>query len=251
MANHDKDTVVEYKRGHRSIPILRSFRSKFSLRLAAAAFVSTTKAQNTNLSKCITEADTFVGNSQAAFSIGTWMQRGICVRQHNIDSRCYESLAEVLGNLNELRAAEYNGSAGVLALLPTIGALLGAPTNEIWRLLTIVPFGGMLAMTLSFGGAILPIRVEDYELSMNQELRLGSSFHLRQTGVALKEWQTNTSALTRALLDKIDERLYREDRVKVIRSDVWFGLLGMSLLWVGAQAAMIIIEQGAVLPWWW
>lgn len=66
-----------------------------------------------------------------------------------------------------------------MALLPTVGALLGAPTSEIWQLLTIVPFGGVLAMSISFGGAILPVRVEDYEPILGKGHYSASSFSLR------------------------------------------------------------------------
>ncbi|KAB2568811.1 hypothetical protein DBV05_g12507 [Lasiodiplodia theobromae] len=104
-----------------------------------------------------------------------WIVRGICVRSHNVDEVCYPTLLAVLNNLNELRKSEYSGAAGVLSLLPTIGALLGAPTNEIWTLLSILPFGGGLAMALSFGGAIMPVRVEDYERVMTKRnIAIGS-----------------------------------------------------------------------------
>lgn len=216
------------------------------------------KARNPNSTtiECSTKADQFVGNSQQMFKIGPWITRGVCVRQNHQDDKCYQTLLGVLANLNELRSAEYSGASGVLALLPTIGALLGAPTNEIWRLLTIVPFGGVLAMFLSFGGAILPVRVEDYEASLNKELQSNSSFSLRNkkrnaSKVEREKQADEVEVVTRNLLRQIEKKMHSPDSVRFKKTDMWLGFFGMFLLFGGSQAAMSVVEQGAVLPWWW
>ncbi|KAH7021005.1 uncharacterized protein B0I36DRAFT_387802 [Microdochium trichocladiopsis] len=222
-----------------------------------ACLANIVKAQEPNSTtiECSTEADQFVGNSQQMFKIGPWITRGVCVRQNNQDAKCYQTLLGVLTNLNELRSAEYNGASGVLALLPTIGALLGAPTNEIWRLLTIVPFGGVLAMFLSFGGAILPVRVEDYEPSLNKELHSDSSFSLRNKKRGASKTNSAKQAdevevVTQNLLKQIEKKMHSPDSVRFKKTDIWLGFFGMFLLFGGSQAAMSVVEQGAVLPWW-
>lgn len=111
----------------------------------------------------LTQADTWAGNAQTKFFVSEWINRGVALRYNGDDQLCYNSLIATLGSIINIRLAEYSGVAGVLSLLPAIGALLGAPTNEIWRLWTVIPFGGVLTMLLSFGGAILPIKIEDYE----------------------------------------------------------------------------------------
>lgn len=225
--------------------------------LVLASLASLARAQEDDNAtiECSTEADQFVGNSQQMFSIGPWISRGVCVRQKNQDLKCYNTLLGVLSNLNQLRAAEYNGAAGVLALLPTIGALLGAPTNEIWRLLTIVPFGGVLAMFLSFGGAILPVRVEDYEPALNKELQSDTSFSLRKKRGLAKtssaKQADETELVTQNLLRQITRKMHSPDSVRFKKTDIWLGFFGMFLLFGGSQAAMSVVEQGAVLPWWW
>ena len=121
-------------------------------------FVFGQQIRDSEVKDCETVSDIYLGNAQRVFNTLEWVRRGICVRHGGRDRLCYESLNHILEDrLNELRKGEYAGAAGVMALLPTIGALLGAPTNEIWRLMTMVPFGGALAMAMSFGGAILPI----------------------------------------------------------------------------------------------
>lgn len=97
----------------------------------------------------------------------------------------------------------------MLALLPTIGALLGAPTSEIWRLLTVVPFGGVLAMTLSFGGAILPVRVEDYE-DAQKDICVGLD----------------------QVVENIMARMHHAESQQLAKRHLWVGLLGMIVLFV-------------------
>lgn len=184
-----------------------------------------------------------------------WLQRGVCVRAKNRDAICYATLTHVLDNLISIRAAEYNGSAGVLSLLPTIGALLGAPTNEIWRLLTIVPFGGSLATLLSFGGAILPTKIEDYENSINSgnksigsiiSLRLGTTDGKQRSDVEKEETELKVTQL----VERIEKRMQQSESQHISKTYLWVGFFGMILLFIASQAAMILIEQGGILPWW-
>ncbi|KAH7144096.1 hypothetical protein B0J13DRAFT_595692 [Dactylonectria estremocensis] len=73
-----------------------------------------------------------------------WVNRGMTMRKG--DSR-----------------AEYNGAAGALSLLPTAGALLGAPTREMWIVYKLVPLAGLLSMFLSLSGSITPSNVGEYD----------------------------------------------------------------------------------------
>ena len=201
---------------------------------------------------CTSAPDRFIGNSEKHLGIGSWISRGICVRADGIDAICYSTLESTLGNLNNLRSGEYSGAAGVLALLPTIGALLGAPTTEIWRLLTVVPFGGYMAMTLSFGGAILPVRVEDYENDMGTDrmTSFGSIVSLRAKRNKTDEDAKESKKKLDELVKKIGVRMRQDESQRLPKSQLALGLLGMVLLFLGAQTAMVIVEQGGVLPWW-
>lgn len=221
----------------------------------------TTVAQDNGepIFNCTSIADEFTGNAQLMFNIPDWLNRGLCVRGSldSSDFQCYSRLQLILSsNLNEIRKAEYNGAAGVLALLPTIGALLGTPTNEIWRLLTMIPFGGLLATASSFGGAMLPVRIKDYESDF---MKNNITESLRNPKSASRMWRTDvddhhgrTRVQERAdiLMGKVYEKLQSDSQEKVPYSYIWIGLTGMSLLLAGAQVAMTIIELGAVLPWW-
>ena len=200
---------------------------------------------------CSSNSDTYIGNPNR-FSIADWVNRGICVRSDDNYDLCFKAFNDTLANIDFLRAGEYTGAASVLALLPTIGALLGAPTTEIWRLLTVVPFGGCLAMTLSFGGAILPVRVEDYENDLNRHkvaIRRSVAFRpeeSRQSEDAQEERYTGLDQV----MEKIFARMRQDESQQLAKGHLWVGLLGMIVLFAGAQAAMIVVEQGGVIPWW-
>ncbi|KAF1841303.1 uncharacterized protein K460DRAFT_419389 [Cucurbitaria berberidis CBS 394.84] len=165
---------------------------------------------------------------------------------------CYPTLLEVLKNLSELRKSEFSGASGVLSLLPTIGALLGAPTNEVWTLLTILPFGGSLAMLLSFGGAIMPVRVEDYEIAIKKgNIAIGSIVSFRNTYVEGGVERDSSFTRNLDLLDeKVSARIANAKSLRPGKSLITFGLVAMVLLIISSHAAMAIVEQGGILPWW-
>ncbi|KAL9626043.1 MAG: hypothetical protein Q9204_007629, partial [Flavoplaca sp. TL-2023a] len=193
---------------------------------------------------CSVKPDNYVGNSQDRFQINEFINRGLCIRSSADDSICYQTLEATLASINYLRVGEYTGAASVLALLPTIGALLGAPTTEIWRLLTVVPFGGGLAMLLSFGGAILPVRVEDYARDLSSAK---VTFRPKTGRHDHDDIPEETKGELRTVVDKIESRLRQDQTQRLPKGHLVVGLLAMVALLIGAQAAMIIIEQGGLL----
>lgn len=204
----------------------------------------------------LTEADTYRGNAQTSFFVAAWIRRGIAIRYGGNNEQCYDSLIATLNSIINIRLAEYSGSAGVLSLLPTIGALLGAPTNEIWRLWTVVPFGGVLTMMLSFGGAILPIKIEDYERDLSRGNGLIGkivSFRSPTHGDAPED---EIGGKIDQLGDKLRDRMARKIPRANFNGTLTMGLMGMASLLIGAHASMALVEQGGILPWyctcrWW
>lgn len=212
----------------------------------------------TNIRNCSSFMDDYLGNAQSKFQLTDWVNRGLCIRKYTGggDKRntedCYLRLQNVLTTkLNGIRTAEYAGAAGVLALLPTIGALLGAPTNEIWRLLMMIPFGGLIATACSFGGAILPVKVKDYESDFMKR-NINGKLRSSDSTLALPEDIEEDMIKQRAdiLLARIEGKLQSELREKVPVIYILVGITGMLILLGSAQVAMIVVELGAVLPWW-
>ncbi len=185
--------------------------------------------------------------SEARFDLSVWVTRRGCVRGKH-EKSCSDILEGVLKGLFKVREAEYASAASVLSLLPTIGALFGPPTSEIWRLKSIVPFGGALAMSLSFGGALMPVRVEDYENAVAKEdTAIGSIISLRRHPAASQKGVLSMDERLRELSNKIRERVDRPESVPLPKKTLVLGLVVMFVLFSMAQAAMAVVEQGGVI----
>ncbi|KAL8878313.1 MAG: hypothetical protein Q9192_008479, partial [Flavoplaca navasiana] len=109
------------------------------------------------------------------------------------------------------------------------------------------PLGGGLAMLLSFGGAILPVRVEDYSKDLSSAK---VTFRPKTGRHDHDDIPEETKGELRTVVDKIESRLRQDQTQRLPKGHLGIGLLAMVALLISAQAAMIIIEQGGVLPWW-
>lgn len=187
-------------------------------------------------------------DKQYHFLVAPWVKRGGCIRGKHPQTSCSNILETLLGNLNKIREAEYTSASSVLSLLPTIGALFGPPTSEIWRLKSIVPFAGALAMSLSFGGALMPVQVEDYENAVAKEnTAMGNVISLRRHRFGSQKDAPTMNESLRQLSDKIRERIDQPRRVRLPKTTLYLGLGIMFVLFSMAQAAMAIVEQGGVI----
>ncbi|KAF2659323.1 hypothetical protein K491DRAFT_755536 [Lophiostoma macrostomum CBS 122681] len=229
-----------------SLRVVRAFRSSLTSAylIVISWFVHLSSADG--VIPCRTSNDNQPGNAQHLFYMTEWIRRGWCIRSIN-NASCYPTLSAVLLNLNNVRSAEYSGAAGLLALLPTIDAILGSPTNEVWTLLNVLPVGGALGMALSFGGAIMPVRVDDYETSTQRRNdTIGSIVRIKEP-----KRDGDTSASTRQLdllAEKVTTRVADARRLRPGKMYITLGYLSMFLLFGASQAAMGVVEQGGVLP---
>ncbi|KAF3480427.1 uncharacterized protein GIQ15_05774 [Arthroderma uncinatum] len=96
------------------------------------------------------------------FNFEEWRSQGNNIRLGN-RVQCFTKLSMALSNVGPIYQAGTAGSAGALSLLPTAGALIGAPAKELWILYKIMPLAGVFAMMLSLGGNIVPDLSSDYE----------------------------------------------------------------------------------------
>ncbi|KAL8881468.1 MAG: hypothetical protein Q9198_001338 [Flavoplaca austrocitrina] len=101
-------------------------------------------------------------------------------------------------------------------------------------------------MLLSFGGAILPVRVEDYE----KDLSSAKVTFQPKIGRHHQGFLEETNKELKMVMEKIESRLRQDETQRLPKDHLCVGLLAMVALLIGAQAAMIIIEQGGVVPWW-
>jgi hypothetical protein len=97
------------------------------------------------------------------FTFGEWRRRGLEIRKGENRAQCFGNLSLALSEIGSLYQAGSAGASGALTLLPTAGALIGAPAKELWVLFKLVPLAGFLSMLLSLGGNIVPQHLTDYE----------------------------------------------------------------------------------------
>ncbi|OCL05887.1 hypothetical protein AOQ84DRAFT_390574 [Glonium stellatum] len=102
------------------------------------------------------------------FDFAAWKHRGGQIRSGVNRAQCFGNLSLALSDVGALYSAEANGASGALSLLPTAGALIGAPAKELWVLYKLVPIAGVLSMLLSLGGNIVPTSASDYETQLDQ-----------------------------------------------------------------------------------
>jgi hypothetical protein len=98
------------------------------------------------------------------FDFEAWRSRGKQIRQGTRDE-CFGNLSIALSQVGPVLSSETAGAAGALSLLPTAGALIGAPANELWVLYKLMPVAGVLSMMLSLGGNIVPTKSSEYEVN--------------------------------------------------------------------------------------
>jgi len=106
-------------------------------------------------------------------------------------------------------------------------------------------------MTLSFGGALMPVRVEDYETTVSKRnIAVGSIISLRKQYLGNHKDEQTMDEKLQMLGHKVRERLDQRESVRMPKVTLLYGLAIMLVLFSMAQAAMAIIEQGGVINWW-
>lgn len=100
---------------------------------------------------------------QSWFNFTAFQQAGATIRR-GTQEQCFGNLSLALGSIGPIVSASSSGASGALTLLPTAGALIGAPAKELWILYKLVPLAGVFSMMLSLGGNIVPNTAGEYEL---------------------------------------------------------------------------------------
>lgn len=93
----------------------------------------------------------------------SWRDRANEIRKSGSKAYCIGNLSLALNGLGAAYQAGAAGATTLLTLLPTAGALIGAPAKELWVLYKLMPLAGVLSMMLSLGGNIVPMEVNEYE----------------------------------------------------------------------------------------
>lgn len=194
-----------------------------------------------------------IGGEIGSLSVFWWSQRAQAIRSGGNDLECLGNLSLALTDLSNLLAAEYSGASGALSLLPTAGALIGAPSKELWVVFKLMPLAGVLSMLLSLGGTIVPSSASDYDPK--------SSF--TYGGMVATEWvqekQNRIDLEEQHPMMRLTDHERFADRVQR-RSNDSSGGNSFTKIWIAVviQVALLAVifialwygQDGGVIVWW-
>ena len=187
------------------------------------------------------------------FNVFWWTQRARMIRSGGTDVECLGNLSLALSQLSDLSAGEYNGASGALSLLPTAGALIGAPSKELWLVFKLMPLAGVLSMMLSLGGTIIPSSANDYDLRSSftyggmvatdwvKEKQGQTDLEGQQMVTQLKDHERFAARVERRSKDKSGGNSYTRIWIAVFVQMVLLGVIFVAL-WFG--------QAGGVIIWW-
>ena len=247
---------------HRSAIICRRLGSNLSFLLlgvprAIASPIDTLSLGNSAALNASTVADNSSNPAEdvkyltGAFNWKYWNQRADGIRHHVDRTQCMVKLNAVLSVIGPLEQASTNASSGALTLLPTAGALIGAPTKELWMLYKLVPVAGVLSMMLSLGGNIVPTEASSYKKEGPRFSYMGlvrtrsNEAEIEEPEEALEEEESDSQVFANMV----------ERRAKDVRGGqrfmrVWIGII-LQLFWIGVvMVACWFVGSGSILFWW-
>jgi hypothetical protein len=142
--------------------------------------------------------------------------------------------------MNPLSAAEYNGAASGLSLLPTAGALIGAPAKELWIFYNLIPIAGILTICLSLGGTTMPSRTREYYPKKAYDFGglLVSASIGKKLGVQL-DGLDNNKEMAQLFAEQVKERA--DDQRGASYCKIWLAI--MTLLVFNIETLVILMVR--------
>jgi len=214
----------------------------------AASDVTSSNSQSNNT---LTASDVY--SMTHLFDFAAWRARGTQIRSGRNRAECFANLSTVLGSVGPLYSSETNGASGALSLLPTAGALIGAPAKELWVLYKLMPVAGVLSMVLSLGGNIVPMQSSDYEVKSNAFAYGGmiatsqeaEKAYAKQLKDASSPAEPDAQMFADQVLQRSQKHLGSTKRITVA-----VGIF-LQLFWIAILlAACWITQAGGVVAWW-
>ena len=183
------------------------------------------------------------------FDFRGWQGQAHSIRRNNNRAQCFGNLSLALQTVGAISAYEASGASGALSLLPTAGALIGAPAKELWSLYKLTPIAGVLSMLLSLGGNIVPQSSSDYEIKQGN-FQYGG--FVATSSEAFQDdddvYDPNGSEVQQ-FASRV-ERRGRELRGSRKGMTIAFGMLLQSFWLAVLMAACWFTEQGGIVVWW-
>lgn len=184
--------------------------------------------------------------------MSAWDRRGELIRSGLTARECVGNLSVALHALGSLNAAEYNGAAGALSLLPTAGALIGSPTRELWVVFKLMPLAGVLSMCLSLGGTMVPSTAGEY--NPNTAFSYGGMIATtelaeKRIGQDLEEGGLEKLSTAERFANRVARRA---DEVcgGGLYGRVWLGVAIQVVLVATIMIALWYGQLGGIITWW-
>lgn len=231
---------------HRSLIICGRL-SSYSV--SVLAFVPKAYAQNgTSNSSNLIKSD--VKDLVALFDFFAWSKTASSIRAGTSRGQCLANLSTAIAAYGPLTVADDNASSGALTLLPTAGALIGAPTKELWVVYKLMPIAGVLSMLLSLGGNIVPTDARDYELNTSAFSYGGMIATHNEEELEDREDRHQSDESEAKLFATTVKQRSKDMRggTKYIR--VWYGI-ALQCIWLAVLLATCWFTQsGSIIVWW-
>ncbi|KAI1343876.1 hypothetical protein F5Y15DRAFT_411729 [Xylariaceae sp. FL0016] len=191
------------------------------------------------------EQEAAVLNYGGGLDVVGWVDRGKKIRAAGHDVACASNLTVALETVSQLYQAEYNGAAGALGLLPTAGALLGAPTREI------------------LGGSITPSNVRDYDpdepffyggfMPTSAVSTTGRSKYKKKShsGTPLEDpfGSVAEDPDIESFANDVDCRAQEEGGSSIFLG-IWIAMVAQAVLIAALLVPMYYAQTGSVIVWW-
>ncbi|KAI1247583.1 hypothetical protein MGN70_011473 [Eutypa lata] len=212
-----------------------------------------------------------VNDESGDLVMSIWTLRGNRIRSGDTLSQCLSNLTVALEQVGQLNAAEYNGASGAMSLLPTAGALLGAPSKEMWIVYKLIPLAGILSMFLSLGATIAPDNATDFDpekktlygglmptISDNSHLRSQLDWAkttIPATGLSTAAVESSASVKmsttpAQMFAKRVMGRAAESDTGGVFSGRIWIGIATQVSLIIIILVPMWYAQQGSVVTWW-
>jgi hypothetical protein len=193
------------------------------------------------------------GNMQYA----QWASRARKIRETPEDAYCYGNLSIALGEVGAAYQASASGSTSLLTLLPTAGALIGAPAKELWVLYKLVPLAGFFSSVLSLGGSIVPRQVSEYaslEDFTYAGMPNGNSVDgMMKRRVSGRTFTDQSDIDPQAIAENFADQVYARAMDPRGSAKTWKVALGLcgQVACIGLiVGACWILSEGSIVVWW-
>jgi hypothetical protein len=219
----------------------------FAFVLIIAIVLPSVECQAPDNATLMKEAEEWLGQ----FNWLDWKEQADTIRRTPGLRACLFELSFILeNNTTTLMQTQYSAAAGLMALLPTIGALVaGQPTKNLWIMYKLLPMCGVLALMQSLGGQLLPE-------SLDREKEVGGlGFADTHSEWALLMDRPSERRLHREVIDlgwsdAIDRVTSRTYYPPENPRFMWRGLLIMIFCQLSMFIVMYLGQAGGIIAWW-